>query len=344
MRSCKNLRDNITIKDMLGQDGKIKCKICERKISYGGGGLTCHLKLTHNIDIEKYIIDSYYNGIKPTCLCGCNEEVLWQVRGGFFQGYINGHNYRGKTKESCESVRVRTEKSMKTEGMKKNWFNTGEEPWNKGLSPEDDNRVKRMVVGILRYVNTIRGQTKNTNLSLLKVSKTLKKLYSLGLKKPSITPKHKRKESAKKRLKTINEKINNGTFAFKTPGYKQGYYISKSGERNYYNSGWELKRMEFYDMSDNIVSWNKVKDIVPYFHTRDNKDRSYYPDFEVEYSDGVVIVEEVKGRFDQEVVDKAIAAIEYFKETGRLYNVITLNERKNEWKKLTLEDLYELVK
>ena len=69
-------------------------------------------------------------------------------------------------------------------------------------------------------------------------------------------------------------------------GYNQGRFIPRFSEKYrgnstniVYRSGWELKMMNFFDLSGDIIEWSSETTIVPYRKPCDNRIHRYYPDF-----------------------------------------------------------------
>lgn len=122
--------------DILSQDGKIKCYLCDGYFLYFGGHLTKHLKTSH----QKTIQDLYLNIFSPEfslCLCGCGKHASWEPRGGFYKDFINGHNFRGKTKENDLYVKIRSQKIKNNPNTKRTQFKKGQTPWNKNIDDDD---------------------------------------------------------------------------------------------------------------------------------------------------------------------------------------------------------------
>lgn len=88
------------------------CKICKRKFGTYQA-LAIHLGKTECINIELYIRKYYYNNEIPKCICGCGKEVNWNCTQHVYRSMLNGHNWRGKTKENNEIVRIKSEKTQK---------------------------------------------------------------------------------------------------------------------------------------------------------------------------------------------------------------------------------------
>lgn len=82
------------------------------------------------------------------------------------------------------------------------------------------------------------------------------------------------------------------------------------------------------DADESVKSWTRSADRVPYIDAG-GIERTYVPDFLVEYNDGKTVVEEIKpeSRVDEEKNKlKADAARKYFSDKGIEYKIITENE------------------
>ena len=49
-----------------------------------------HLKDKHNLSLQEYIIQYYYNGEYPTCACGCGEKTKWIGKKALFDNNLHG--------------------------------------------------------------------------------------------------------------------------------------------------------------------------------------------------------------------------------------------------------------
>jgi len=165
----------------------------------------------------------------------------------------------------------------------------GRIPWNKGLTKENDERVKE-------------------------ISNKLKKTYINRKDKYPVSDEFREKIS-----KIVSDGISNGKYNSRFHYSKQGWYITKNGNNEYYDSSYELKRMKQLDNMN--VTWTKKHGIrIPYIV--DGKLKNYIPDFLVENR----ILEEVKPK---SLLNNRINkikfkfAIQFAKDNGYEYKIIT---------------------
>lgn len=90
----------------------------------------------------------------------------------------------------------------------------------------------------------------------------------------------------------------NGNHSTKYGNSKHGHYFNKKNNLNeFYHSSWEEKRMIELDNDNTVIGWTKQHGInIKYKYKGIN--RTYIPDFLIEYDNGVKIIEEVKGYID----------------------------------------------
>jgi hypothetical protein len=74
-----------------------------------------HIKQVHNLSLMEYTIKFVYDGIHPTCACGCGQKVTWQ-NDQFFVKLIKGH----VTQEIRDNVRNRLKNIPLTKEHKDN--------------------------------------------------------------------------------------------------------------------------------------------------------------------------------------------------------------------------------
>ena len=136
-------------------------------------------------------------------------------------------------------------------------------------------------------------------------------------------------------LSTINDSIHYCNKCQTYDGYKakRGYYFSsKMNVFVNYHSGWKKRRMQELDKDFHIISWRRCLDKIEYFDTKQNKNRTYYPDFEITLKDKIII-EEIKGVFCQTTKAKAIAALDFYKNQD--YVILTF-DKNNKWRKISI--------
>ena len=87
----------------------ITCKecgqiFCHEQEPYCKSKLTKHLKEAHNMTQEEYVVKHYYNGIYPTCPCGCGGKLKF-VKGNKFTQYASDTCFGRLVKEQNDLVK-----------------------------------------------------------------------------------------------------------------------------------------------------------------------------------------------------------------------------------------------
>ena len=137
-------------------------------------------KKKHNISIEQTILQMSYNGIRPTCKCGCGGEV--QIKPGtlLFKDYQKGHYTRihNPTRDNPEIAQraFAKAKQMWVEGLK----NGTNKIWNDGLTKDTDERVKK-------YGAKRKGKTIDEIMKDPEKVKELRKTLSDNMKKRAVS-------------------------------------------------------------------------------------------------------------------------------------------------------------
>lgn len=103
-----------------------------------------------------------------------------------------------------------------------------------------------------------------------------------------------------------------------------GKYVSPKAGRVHFDSRLELRRMKELDFDASVVTWSRSKHRIPWRDV-DGKERTYFPDFDVEYVDGTHVIEEVKGYIDESSRLKIEAGRQYCADRNITYRV--LNDR-----------------
>lgn len=78
-----------------------QCNICNEEFN-NKHALWRHVKTSHNLNRENYILQIKYKGVHPLCSCGCGEKLTYRPPLGDFPTYIKKHLHiiqRGKTQE-----------------------------------------------------------------------------------------------------------------------------------------------------------------------------------------------------------------------------------------------------
>jgi hypothetical protein len=120
---------------------------------------------------------------------------------------------------------------------------------------------------------------------------------------------------------------------------KRGYYLSiKSNRLEYYHSSYERNRMIELDEDINVKSWTKRHGIVIKYAPSNR----YYPDFYIEFNNGMKMLEEIKGyvRDIAEFLKKSAAAKLYCDENEINYVVNFPKEMHKEKYKFLISMLW----
>lgn len=133
----------------------------------------------------------------------------------------------------------------------------------------------------------------------------------------------------KKHVKSLIEWcMNNPEKAWSNRKYKSGWYTSnKTGDEEFYHSGYEKVYMERLDEKEKVLHWTKDHGIrIDYQYEGQNK--TYIPDFLVETEDGEFLIE-TKGwvRDEEKHKAKINAAETYCNSENIEYKVIYQNEQ-----------------
>jgi len=161
------------------------CKICNQELK-NAQSLSAHCRTKHKMTSEAVYIEYFLNDIPPTCACGCGEKPNYL---GIYKGfvkYIQGHSSRVHNNWGHN-----LEANKKSHETQKKMYESGKlVVWNKGLTVDTDERVKKYGITISKYKKTedhkrkiIETQRKNwiENYGelVLKTSKKSKEYWSL---------------------------------------------------------------------------------------------------------------------------------------------------------------------
>lgn len=106
--------------------------------------------------------------------------------------------------------------------------------------------------------------------------------------------------------------------------YQQGYvntsactklFPSCKQERIIYRSSYEKKFIIWAENNPDVVHWGSECVEIPYFSRVDNKTHRYYPDFLLEFTDGTLMLVEIKPKNQtvKPVNESSYAAREYIR-------------------------------
>lgn len=112
------------------------CPYCEEYGNDNLDSLRIHVQKTHDLESpsKQLRIDLFENGEHPTCECGCGKKVEFKSLQKGFGDFIRGH--WAKTQEDGFYTEEGLEKAAET---RRKQFQEGErEPWNKGMSLEEN--------------------------------------------------------------------------------------------------------------------------------------------------------------------------------------------------------------
>ena len=137
--------------------GEFHCPYCDRHFETYNG-LCKHVfsdKLPHgNITQEKLLTDFKYNGIRPTCKCGCGEYTEISYVGGMhFNEFIKGHqsrihnNWGHNEKAKIKSAEVR----------RVQYVSGGRIQWNKGKKWEETYSREKIIELLKQYSDDSRN-------------------------------------------------------------------------------------------------------------------------------------------------------------------------------------------
>ena len=132
------------------------------------------------------------------------------------------------------------------------------------------------------------------------------------------------KEVAKKVSRSLILGYKNGSITppeLSGSRFKRGYFIDRYGSTHHYDSGWELKRMEFLN-SFRTINWEKNKSFkVGYL--LNGKYKNYFPDFVISRKGSNKIIVEEIGLWIGNKEVKIKRAEKYFQRKGIKYVVLS---------------------
>lgn len=112
--------------------------------------------------------------------------------------------------------------------------------------------------------------------------------------------------------------------ASRSGSFHRGTYRStKTGIHEEFDSSYELRRFKALDASELVKSWTKKHGLELHYKLRGRRHR-YLPDILVEYKDGRIFLEEIKGRIWDHIAFgvKNLTAASYCFNRGMRYRII----------------------
>ena len=119
-----------------------KCPECD--VEFNLQSLRIHYSKLHKKTSRELATILFYNGIEPTCKCGCGGEVYFFSLIVGFGSYIKGHHVKEYEKNPWnKTLGVKAKKRSNETKLKlykegKFKFFNGKEPWNKGKEKATD--------------------------------------------------------------------------------------------------------------------------------------------------------------------------------------------------------------
>lgn len=215
---------------------------------------------------------------------------------------INNNKNRKWTKEQKEKVSLSQKGKILSKETKDKISKS-----SKGKKLSQDHKLKLSISRKNDINNKIRNSGKNNPFYGKKHSEETKQKF----KNRKIT-----QETREKLSKIMSQRLANNTIQVN----KGSYLSTKTNEKNYYDSNYELKRMKFLDNNENVKYWTKRHKII----LKLPNGKRYIPDFIVEMTNGKKFLEEIKGwvRDKEEFEMKNNCAIQYCKENNIEFRIL----------------------
>ena len=245
-----------------------------------------HVK-KHRLSFQEYSLKWFYEGVIPSCLCGCGQETLWNTGYKRYAEYVRGHSALGRKRTEEQKRKIGQKNSLH---MKKLYRENPQlatqkiDRMNAARTPETE--AKRIQATKEAYENMreeylqkfsdrAKNLWKNGILANahIKATETFKERFAAG--------EYDFVERNKKISETVTQKYLEGGFQ-----WSKGEYISvKTGKNIYYRSSWERQYAEQLDADDEVETWNYEFTSIPY--VLDGINRNYVPDFYVKMKNGI---------------------------------------------------------
>ena len=300
----------------------VKCNICgiEKEIS-----IVEHLRHTHKLTVPRY--REIYPGAdvkseEAKKLVSEQNKKVWQ-----------DEEYRKKMRESRQ-VSHRKESFREAQSKRiKEVYERGFKSWSTGLTKEDDERLA--CIG-RKNSEHLTGRTKEDYEYLKKKSESLAGWIPIGFDKKKWSE-EKIREWKEKISKTVSEGIAEGKYSITKNGYSKGWYEKQNGEKEYYESSWELELMNHLDSLS--LEWTKKHKIIISYKDEMGDERRYIPDFLITSNNKKLLLE-LKGfsRSQIEIESKKKSAEIWAIENSATYRLCWSVDKA----KFAIKEIYEI--
>lgn len=283
---------------------------------------TCPVCIKALNDIKNRILSEW----NKQCECGCGQQTSYGNR--FYSFSCISKTFRSKKwseqqrqrqKQSWQGSRMINHKKrmsdnnpMYNEDTKNKVKNTCLKKYGVENPFQQTSKLKQTFIDHYGVDNPSKSTIIKNKISK-SYTKSRKQKHSKMMKENAISKSGAFDETVvKRRIETLCDNIANGKIKF-TNGFKTGYFIKKNGEKEWYDSSYELTRM--IQLENENHTWTKKHGIkIAYINVK-NVETYYVPDFLIDD----IIIEEIKGWQRPNCELKAKAAIEYCKLNDMKY-------------------------
>lgn len=276
-----------------------------------------------NIDIIKSEYEFLKNNWNKKCQCGCGTITKFEsdyIVGHWFKNIKQTEEHKNKRLESwydngnseiCSKRFIENNPSKSEKNRKRLRENNPakNEDVRKKISENNPMNIQKNIDKIKETKFNRYGDENYNNPE--KFKETFLEKY--GVDNPA-----KVKEILERRIESYCNNLSNGLIANKN-NWKCGYYIRNNGEKEWYDSSYELIKMKEYDEKE--LNWTKKHGIKIPFIKSDGLKSFYVPDFLIRIDDLKLIIE-VKGWLKKDDIIKAKAAIEWCAKNNYEYNFL----------------------
>jgi hypothetical protein len=283
----------------------VKCLLCglEKKFS-----IVEHLRHVHKLSTKEYRsrfenAEVKSNELKE--LVSANNKQMW-----------SDPEYHKKMCESRQTTHTTDEFRKKQSEIISSVYAGGFKNWNNGLTKDTDERVR--LTG-QKNAKNLAGRTKETHPYLKLHSDFMKENVSDEFKFRSSWTDNRREEWRQKISKSVCEAVLDGRCSSSNK-FKRGWFTTKTGTQEFYDSSWEEEIMQFLETTQLI--WTKTHGYKVSYVTANESIRRYIPDFFITDNTKKCILE-IKGfNLDEdETTRKCLAAKAFAQNLGADYQV-----------------------